>query len=157
MFTVHFLRLIISLPGRQCFFDIERLHLLLRPNATHSILSLESLQNLWVGWHRSPIAFTSVMVQFSSTFLIQEPEGPCDLSPPLCPSVGCTLKYGIASSMEGKNGRYRLKTSGGAYSRGSTAKQVAAGLKINFVLRKNQCCFGSLGFCEEILTVQLSG
>lgn len=36
------------------------------------------------------------------------------------------------------------------------AKQVAAGLKINFVLRKNQC-FGNLGFREESLTVQLSG
>lgn len=95
------------------------------------------------GWHRSPIAFTCSSLQpFSS----RESEGPCDLSPPPCPSVGCTLEYGIASSMEGKNASYRLKTSGGSYTCGSTAKRVAAGLKI--ILRKNQCSFRKFLLCS---------
>lgn len=129
MFTVNFLRLLISLPGRQCFFHLECLHLLLRPNASHSILSLES--RCWrkvdtgLPLH-SQVFWCSSLQPFSS----RKSEGPCDFSIPLCPSVGSTLEYGIASSMEGKNVSCRLKSSGVAYTCGSTAKQVAAGLKI---------------------------
>lgn len=129
MFTVRYLRLIISFPGRQCFFDIEYLHLLLRPNASHSILSVEfrCCREAGTGLPLlSQVLWCSSLQLFSS----RESEGPCDLSPPLCPSVGCALDYGIACSLEGTNVSYRLKTSDGAYTRGYTAKQIAAGLKI---------------------------
>lgn len=41
MFTVSYLRLTISIPGRQCFFGVECVRLLLRLNASHNILSLK--------------------------------------------------------------------------------------------------------------------
>lgn len=41
MFTVSYLRLTISIPGRQCFFGVECVCLLLRLNASLNILSLK--------------------------------------------------------------------------------------------------------------------